>query len=154
MKSVCQIYHPSSFQDPSSAYDECASSLQWAKEDYVKLLLISLHWLPVAARIRFKALKLPLERHPPTSILSYECMILLASHGLASLLLHNEVQSCFPKPSLSLLISGGKSCQPLSDLLRPSRLSRSSWKPQALQKKHKKILSVFYLLFLNSLCIQ
>lgn len=41
------------------AFDpECASSLKWAKEDCIKPLLISLHWLVVAARIRFEVLTL------------------------------------------------------------------------------------------------
>ncbi len=106
------------------------------KRAHVTPLFVSLHWLPVAARIQFKTLMLaykqPQAQHPPTSTHYYEFTSppevwdLLVSD--ASWYHHREAQNHSPEHSLSPFLAGGMIFPPLSGMLDPCQFSSNNWK--------------------------
>ncbi len=106
------------------------------KRAHVTPLFVSLHWLPVAARIQFKTLMLveqPQAQHPPTSTHYYESTTsppevwdLLVSD--ASWYHHREAQNHSPEHSLSPFLTGGMIFPPPSGLLDPYQSSSNNWK--------------------------
>lgn len=93
---------------------------------HVTLLLISLHWLPVGTRIKFKVSMVAF-RTAPQCTTTIECSLPPAAviEQATCFLLHNEAQIHFPYPSLSLFLSSGWSCHPPPKLQLPSQQSRN-----------------------------
>ncbi len=133
------------------------------KRAHVTPLFVSLHWLPVAARIQFKTLMLAYRTTtgsaPPTSTHYYELTSppeawdLLVSD--ASWYHHREAQNHSPEHSLSPFLAGGMIFPPPSGMLDPCQFSSNNWKLISfnstwLLKKKKKIeLSLFQNLHLS-----
>ncbi len=127
------------------------------KGAHATLLFISLHWLAVAARIKFKTLMLPL-RTTTGSAPSYFHSLLriyipsrsLRSRSLsdASWYHHREAQNHSPEHSLSPFLSGGMIFPPPSGTLDPCQSSSNNWKLISLDTawlhpKLKKLLFIF-----------
>ncbi len=107
------------------------------KRAHVTPLFISLHWLPVAARIKFKTLDACIQNdhrlsHPPTSTHYYESTSppevwdLLVSDALWYH--HREAQNHSPEHSRSPFLAGGIIFPPLSGMLDPCQSSSNNWK--------------------------
>ncbi len=132
------------------------------KRTHVTPLFISLHWLPVAARIKFKTLMLAY-RTTTGSAPSYfhslyestsppEVWDLLVSDALWYH--HREAQNHSPEHSHSPFLDGGIIFPPLSGMLDPCQSSSNNWRlisfgttwlhPKlVLKKKKKKKLSLY-----------
>ncbi len=126
------------------------------KRAHVTPLFISLHWLPVVARIKFKTLMLAYRTTtgsaPPTSTHYYESTSppevwdLLVSD--ASWYHHREAQNHSPEHSRSPFLAGGMIFPPLSGMLDPCQSSSNNWKLISfnttwLHPKLKKGVSLF-----------
>ncbi len=106
------------------------------KRAHVTPLFVSLHWLPVAARIKFKTLMLayrtttgsaPAYFHSLVrSYTSPEVWDLLVSD--ASWYHHREAQNHSPEHSRSLFLAGGMIFPPPSRMLDPCQSSSNNWK--------------------------
>ncbi len=106
------------------------------KRTHVTPLFISLHWLPVAARIKFKTLMLAYRTTtgsaPPTSTHYYESTSppevwdLLVSDALWYH--HREAQNHSPEHSHSPFLDGGIIFPPLSGMLNPCQSSSNNWR--------------------------
>ncbi len=119
--------------------------------------LISFHWLPVAARIKFKRLMLAYRTTtgsaPPTSTHYYESISppevwdLLVSD--TSWYHHREAQNHFPEHSRSPFLAGGMIFPPPSGMLDPCQSSSNNWKlisfntTWLLHKQKKNLLFIF-----------
>ncbi len=132
------------------------------KRAHATLLFISLHWLAVAARIKFKTLMLPY-RTTTGSAPSYFHSLLriyipsrsLRSRSLRSRSLsdaswyhHREAQNHSPEHSLSPFLAGGMIFPPPSGTLDPCQSSSNNWKLISLDTawlhpKLKKLLFIF-----------
>ncbi len=102
------------------------------KRAHVTPLFISLHWLPVAARIKFKTL-MHVYRTTTGSAPSYFHLlmtiyipVLLVSD--ASWYHHREAQNHFPEHSRSPFLAGGMIFLPPSGTLDPCQSSSNNWK--------------------------
>ncbi len=132
------------------------------KRTHVTPLFISLHWLPVAARIKFKTLMLayrtttgsaPSYFHYYESTSPPEVWDLLVSDALWYH--HREAQNHSPEHSHSPFLDGGIIFPPLSGMLDPCQSSSNNWKlisfgttwlhPKLVLKKNKnkKKLSLY-----------
>ncbi len=134
------------------------------KRAHVTPLFVSLHWLPVAARIKFKTLMLAY-RTTTGSAPSYFHSLLriyIPSRSLRSaserrlVYHHREDQNHSPEHSLSPFLAAGMIFPPSSGLLDPCQHSSNDWKlisfnstwlhPKQTKKKH--CLSLYLLLLL------
>ncbi len=106
------------------------------KRAHVTPLFVSLHWLPVAARIKFKTLMLayrtatgsaPAYFHSLMTIyIPWEAWDLQVSD--ASGYHHREAQNHFPERFHSPFLAGGMNFPPLSGMLSPWQISSDTWK--------------------------
>ncbi len=106
------------------------------KSAHVTPLFVSLHWLQVAARIKFKTLMIAYRTTtgsaPPTSTHYYEYTSspevwdLLVSD--ASWYHHREAQNHSPEHSRSPFLAGGMIFPPPSGMLDPCQSSSNNWK--------------------------
>ncbi len=117
---------------------ECCGTtgLQWAQKNHVTPLFISLHWLPGAARIKFKTLMLAY-RTTTGSAPSYFHSLLriyIPSRSLRSAserplwYHHREAQNHSPEHSHSPFLDGGIIFPPLSGMLDPCQSSSNNWR--------------------------
>ncbi len=125
------------------------------KRTHVTPLFISLHWLPVAARIKFKTLMLAYRTttgSAPSYFTHYyestsppEVWDLLVSDALWYH--HREAQNHSPEHSHSPFLDGGIIFPPLSGMLDPCQSSSNNWRlisfgttwlPKLVLKKKKK----------------
>ncbi len=136
------------------------------KRTHVTPLFISLHWLPVAARIKFKTLMLAY-RTTTGSAPSYFHSLLriyIPSRSLRSAserrLVVPEAQNHSPEHSRSPFLAGVIIFPPLSRMLDPCQSSSNNWKlisfgttwlHPKLKKKQKKHL-IFPFIFLSFPC--
>ncbi len=135
------------------------------KRTHVTPLFISLHWLPVAARIKFKTLMLAY-RTTTGSAPSYFHSLLriyIPSRSLRSaserrlVVHHREAQNHSPEHSRSPFLDGGIIFPPLSGMLDPCQFSSNNWKlislgttwlhPKLVLKKKKKTFPFIFLSF-------
>ncbi len=105
------------------------------KRAHVTPLFISLHWLPVSARIKFKTLMLayriatgsaPSYFHSLITI--YIPSISLRFASVASWCHHREAQNHSPERFHSLFLAGGMNFPPPSGMLDPWPFSSDTWK--------------------------
>ncbi len=124
------------------------------------LSFISLHWLPVAAHIKFKTLMLAHAQHPPTSTHYYESTsppeVWDPLVSDASWYHHREAQNHSPEHSHSPFLAGGMIFPPLSGMLDPCQSSSNNWKLISfdttwLHPKLKKKKKLSFSLFIPSL---
>ncbi len=132
------------------------------KGAHVTPLFVSLHWLPVAARIQFKTLMLAYRTTTgsapyllPLTITNLtsppEVWDLLVSD--ASWYHHREAQNHSPEHSLSPFLAGGMIFPPPSGMLDPCQISSNNWKLISFNSTwlHKKIIkrkSLFFKIFI------
>ncbi len=129
---------PSNTIKPLQMIQNAAARLVFSepKRTHVTPLFISLHWLPVAARIKFKTLMLAYRTTtgsaPPTSTHYYESTSppevwdLLVSDALWYH--HREAQNHSPEHSHSPFLDGGIIFPPLSGMLNPCQSSSNNWR--------------------------
>ncbi len=123
------------------------------KRTHVTPLFISLHWLPVAARIKFKTLMLAY-RTTTGSAPSYFHSLLRIYIPARSLRSASERRLVVPSHSHSPFLAGGIIFPPLSGMLIPWQLSSDSWKFLSFDTiwlHHKKINEKKISLFIPSL---
>ncbi len=121
------------------------------KEPMLLLLFVSLHWLPVAARIQFKTLMLAYRTTTGSAPTYFHSLLriyippevwdLLVS--IASWYHHREAQNHSPEHSLSPFLAGGMIFPSPSGMLDPCQFSSNNWKLISfnstwLHKKKKK----------------
>ncbi len=100
------------------------------KRAHVTPLFISVHWLPVAACIKFKTLMLAYKTSTDSAPAYFhsleEAWDLRVSD--ASWCHHREAQNHFPECFHSPFLAGGMNFPPLSGMLSPWKCSSDSWK--------------------------
>ncbi len=160
-----------SFRPDDPTISGCLADISaWMKEHHLQLnlaktglqrahvtpLFISLHWLPVAARIQFKTLvflhiEQPQGQHPPTSTHYYESTSPLEVWDLlvsdASWYHHREAQNHSPEHSRSLFLAGEMIFLAPSGTLDPCQSSSNNWKLisfNSIWLHHKKNIYIFH----------
>ncbi len=103
------------------------------KRAYVTPLFISLHWLPVAARIKFKTLMLAYRTDTGSAPAYFHSLlrIYIPLYPLvsdASWYHHREAQNHSPEHSHSPFLAGGMIFPLLSGMLNPCQPSSNNWK--------------------------
>ncbi len=106
------------------------------KRAHVTPLFVSLHWLPVAARIKFKTLMLVYRTAtgsaPPTSTHWWQSASPPEAWDLrvsdASWCHHREAQNHVPEHFYSPFLAGGMNFPRLSGMLSPWQFSSNTWK--------------------------
>ncbi len=179
---LCPIYNlrlkPSSWtsikHNQTSTNDSECSGTDWSstspKRAHVTPLFVSLHWLPVAARIQFKTLMLAYRTTTGSAPTYFHSLlrIYIPSRSLnllvsdASWYHHREAQNHSPEHSLSPFLAGGMIFPSPSGMLDPCQFSSNNWKLISFNstwlhiKKKKKNLNfhffkIFIFLFIFSL---
>ncbi len=106
------------------------------KRAHVTPLFVSLHWLPVAARIQFKTLMLAYRTTTGSAPTYFHSLlrIYIPSRSLRSaserrlVVHHREAQNHSPEHSLSPFLAGGMIFPPPSGMLDPCQSSSNNWK--------------------------
>ncbi len=164
---------PSSTMKPLKIIQNVAARLVFnePKRAHVTPLFVSLHWLPVAARIKFKTLRLayrtatgsvPAYFHSPMAI--YIPSRSLRSASKRRLVVPSQRLKIPFQISRSPLLAGGMIFLPLSGLLDPCQPSSNNWKlmsfdttwlhPKFPQKKLSLFIPSLASLYLFEQCLR
>ncbi len=106
------------------------------KRVHVTPLFVSLHWLPVAARIQFKTLMLIYRTTTGSAPTYFHSLLRIYIPSISWDLLvsdaswyhHREAQNHSPEHSLSPFLAGGMIFPPPSGMLDPCQFSSNNWK--------------------------
>ncbi len=129
-------YKTKTLTSKSSMYNAAARLVfSEPKRAHVTPLFVSLHWLPVAARIQFKTLMLAYRTATGSAPAYFHSVITiyipsrsLRSVSDASWCHHREAQNHVPERFHSPFLAGGMNFPPPSGMLSPWRFSSDTWK--------------------------
>ncbi len=134
--------------------------LSESKRAHVTPLFISLHWLPVAARIQFKTLMLAYRTTTGSAPTYFHSLLRIytPSRSLRSaserrlVYHHRKAQNHFPEHSRSPFLAGGMIFPPLSRILDPCQSSNNNWKLISFNTTWLKKNVIFLFIFFSFPC--